>query len=628
MTDQKNTILAIVLSALVLIGWQIYFGIPQMEKQKQIQQQQQTQERAQQPPGAPAQPPGTTPQTGAPPQAAPGATPQAPGLPAAVPGQTLTREAALAASPRVHIETPSLAGSIALKGARIDDLALIKYRETVDPKSPPIVLLAPSGSPHPFYSEFGWVVAAGTAAKAPTADTLWRQEGSGALTVEHPVTLVYDNGEGLEFRRTIAVDNKYLFTLKDEVVNKGAAPVTLYPYALISRHGIPPTLGYYIMHEGLIGVMGDKGLQEETYAKMEEKKSENFDVVNAWLGFTDKYWAATLLPDITAKVRARFSFELSNNIKKFQTDYLLDPQTIAPGATATANARLFAGAKEVEVVDHYDTELKLNRFELLIDWGYFRFVTKPMFLALDWIYRQVGNFGVAILIITVLIKIIFFPLANKSYASMAKMKAVQPEMVAIRERYADDKMKQQQAMMELYKKEKINPIAGCLPIVIQIPVFFALYKVLFITIEMRHAPFFGWIKDLSAPDPLTVFNLFGLIPWDPTVVPVIGPFLHLGPWPLIMGVTMWFQMKLNPPPPDPTQKMIFDYMPIIFTFMLASFSAGLVIYWAWNNTLSVLQQSAIMHKHGAKIELWDNLRRAGEGLKNLFKKKSVSGSSS
>jgi YidC/Oxa1 family membrane protein insertase len=628
MTDQKNTILAIVLSALVLIGWQIYFGIPQMEKQKQIQQQQQAQERSQQPPGAPTQQPGTTPETGAPPQAVPGATPQAPGLPGSAPGQFLTREAALAASPRVRIETPSVAGSIALKGARIDDLALIKYRETVNPKSPPIVLLAPSGSPHPFYSEFGWVVAAGTAAKAPTADTLWRQEGSGALTVEHPVTLVYDNGEGLEFRRTIAVDNKYLFTLKDEVVNKGAAPVTLYPYALISRHGIPPTLGYYILHEGLIGVFGDKGLQEETYAKMEEKKSENFDVVNAWLGFTDKYWAATLVPDIAAKVRARFSFELSNNIRKFQTDYLLDAQTIAPGATGTANARLFAGAKEVEVIDNYDTDLKLNRFELLIDWGYFRFITKPMFLALDWIYRQVGNFGVAILIITVLIKIIFFPLANKSYASMAKMKAVQPEMVAIRERYGDDKMKQQQAMMELYKKEKINPIAGCLPIVIQIPVFFALYKVLFITIEMRHAPFFGWIKDLSAPDPLTVFNLFGLIPWDPTVVPLIGPFLHLGPWPLIMGVTMWFQMKLNPPPPDPTQKMIFDYMPIIFTFMLASFSAGLVIYWAWNNTLSVLQQSAIMHKHGAKIELWDNLKRAWDGLKNLLKKKSVSGSSS
>ena len=608
MTDQKNTILAIVLSALVLIGWQIYFGIPQMEKQKQIQQQQ-AQERSQQPPGAPAQQPGTTPQTGAPPQAVPGATPQAPGLPGSAPGQIMTREAALAASPRVRIETPNVAGSIALKGARIDDLALIKYRETVDPKSPPIVLLAPSGSPHPFYSEFGWVVAAGTAAKAPTADTLWRQEGSGALTVEHPVTLVYDNGEGLEFRRTIAVDNKYLFTLKDEVVNKGAAPVTLYPYALISRHGIPPTLGYYILHEGLIGVFGDKGLQEETYAKMEEKKSENFDVVNAWLGFTDKYWAATLLPDIAAKVRARFSFELSNNIKKFQTDYLLDPQTIAPGATGTASARLFAGAKEVEVIDNYDTELKLNRFELLIDWGYFRFITKPMFLALDWIYRQVGNFGVAILIITVLIKIVFFPLANKSYASMAKMKAVQPEMVVIRERYGDDKMKQQQAMMELYKKQKINPVAGCLPIVIQIPVFFSLYKVLFITLEMRHAPFYGWIHDLSAPDPTNIFTLFGMIPFDPTVLPLLGSFLHLGIWPAIMGVTMWVQMKLNPAPPDPTQQMIFNWMPIIFTFMLASFPAGLVIYWAWNNTLSVLQQSAIMHRNGAKIELWDNLKR-------------------
>jgi YidC/Oxa1 family membrane protein insertase len=260
------------------------------------------------------------------------------------------------------------------------------------------------------------------------------------------------------------------------------------------------------------------------------------------------------------------------------------------------------------VVDGYDRALKLNRFELLIDWGWFYFITKPMFLAIDWIYRHVGNFGVAILLITVVIKIFFFPLANKSYASMAKMKAVQPEMMTIRERFADDKMKQQQAMMELYKKEKINPIAGCLPIIIQIPVFFALYKILFITIEMRHAPFFGWIKDLSAPDPLTVFNLFGLLPFDPTVVPLIGPFLHLGPWPLIMGVTMWLQMKLNPPPPDPTQAMLFNWMPVIFTFMLANFSAGLVIYWAWNNSLSVLQQSVIMHRNGAKIELFDNLK--------------------
>jgi YidC/Oxa1 family membrane protein insertase len=514
----------------------------------------------------------------------------------------------LAASPRIPVETPRLKGSIALRGGRVDDLSLIQYRETVDPKSPPIVLLAPSGSPHPFYAEFGWVAGAGATVKLPQADTLWRQEGSGSLGVGRPVTLTWDNGEGLEFRRSVAVDDRYLFTIRDEVRNNGAAPVSLHPYALISRHGTPETLGYYILHEGLIGVLGDQGLQEITYKTVEEKKAINFDVTNAWFGITDKYWAATLLPEPSAHLRARFSSSMLGTIKTYQTDYLLDQQTIAPGASASATARLFAGAKEIAIVDAYDKQFKLNRFELLIDWGWFYFITKPMFLAMDWVYQKVGNFGVAILIITVLIKIIFFPLANKSYASMAKMKTVQPQMMAIRDRYADDKMKQQQALMELYKKEKINPLAGCLPIVIQIPVFFALYKVLFVTIEMRHAPFFGWIKDLSAPDPTTIFNLFGLIPWDPSQVPVLGPFLMLGVWPLVMGITMWIQMKLNPSPPDPTQKMIFDWMPLIFTFMLASFSAGLVIYWAWNNTLSVLQQSVIMRKHGAKIELIDNVK--------------------
>jgi YidC/Oxa1 family membrane protein insertase len=609
MTDQKNTILAIVLSAIVLIVWQVYFATPQLEKQKQIQQQQQAQERSQQPPAA-QQP------AGAP--AAPGTAPSSSAQVA--PGQILTRDAALALSPRVRIDTPSVAGSIALKGARIDDLSLVKYRETVEPNSPPIVLLAPSGSPHPFYAEFGWSPPSGVSVKLPGSETLWQQQGSGALSVGHPVTLVWDNGEGLEFRRTIAVDDKYLFTLKDEVANKGAAPITLYPYALISRHGTPPVLGYMILHEGLIGVFGDKGLQEETYANIEKQKQVTFTATNVWLGITDKYWAATLLPDTSLQLNAKFSSGLiGNNIKTYQTDYFGPAQTIAPGATAVADGRLFAGAKEVEVVDNYDRDLKLNRFELLIDWGYFYFITKPLFLAMDWIYRHVGNFGVAILIITVIIKIFFFPLANKSYASMAKMKAVQPELMAIRDRFADDKMKQQQAMMELYKKEKINPIAGCLPILVQIPVFFALYKVLFITIEMRHAPFFGWIKDLAAPDPTTIFNLFGLIPWDPSHVPLIGQFLMLGIWPLIMGVTMWMQMKLNPPPPDPTQAMIFNYMPILFTFMLASFPAGLVIYWAWNNSLSVAQQSVIMHRHGAKIELWDNLKGSAGSVKALFK---------
>ncbi len=614
MNDQKNMLLAIVLSAVVLIGWQLYFGLPQMEQQRKQAQQQQQQQQTQAPqPGTPAQPGTPTaqpaPGTGAP---VPG---QAPGqAPSQVPGQPMTREAALAASPRVRIETPRLAGSINLKGGRIDDLALLQYRETVDPKSPPVVLLAPSGAPLPFYGEFGWVAAAGNTMPLPTGDTLWQQQGSNTLGVGRPVTLTYDNGQGLQFRRTISVDDKYMFTVRDEVVNKGAAAATLYPYALISRHGHPHLEGFYILHEGMIGVFGDQGLKEVGYAELEKQKQMPFKATNAWLGITDKYWAATLVPNTDAAVQASFTAGQIGTIKTYQTQYLLDPVTIQPGATGSADTRLFAGAKEVAIVDGYDQTLKLNKFDRLIDWGYFYFITKPLFIAMDWLFRYFGNFGVAILLITVIIKLFFFPLANKSYASMAKMKAVQPEMMAIRERYGDDKVKQQQAMMELYKKEKINPIAGCLPILIQIPVFFALYKVLFITIEMRHAPFFGWIKDLSAPDPTTIFNLFGLIPWDPSTVPVVGHFLMLGVWPIVMGITMWFQMKLNPAPPDPTQKMIFDWMPLIFTFMLASFSAGLVIYWAWNNTLSVMQQSYIMHRNGAKIELWDN-------IKELFGKK-------
>jgi YidC/Oxa1 family membrane protein insertase len=598
MMDNKNTLLAIVLSALVLIAWQYFIGLPQMEKQKQEALLKQQQEQIQKPP---------QPQQGTPTVQPGQPTPAVPGQ-AAAPGQVQTRETVIASSPRIKIDTPRLSGSIALKGARIDDLALTQYHETIDPKSPPIVLLEPSGAPNPFYAEFGWVGTAGTNAKLPGPDTVWTQQGSNALGVDKPVTLTYDNGEGLEFRRNISVDDKYLFTVQDQVANKGSAPVSLYPYGLVSRHGTPQTLGYYILHEGLIGVMGDQGLQEATYKTIEDKKSLSFKATDAWLGITDKYWATTLLPDPKSTIQAKFSFGLQGTTKTYQTDYLGDAQTIAPGATGSTRTRLFAGAKEVAVVDGYEKELGLNRFELLIDWGWFYFITKPMFWSIDWLYRHVGNFGIAILLITVFVKLVFFPLANKSYASMAKMKAVQPEMAAIRERYADDKMKQQQALMELYKKEKINPVAGCLPMIIQIPVFFSLYKVLFISIEMRHAPFFGWIHDLSAPDPTNIFTLFGLVAWDPTALPMVGHFLHLGIWPLIMGVTMFLQMKLNPAPPDPTQKMMFDWMPLIFTFMLANFSAGLVIYWAWNNTLSVAQQSVIMHRHGAKIELWDNLK--------------------
>jgi YidC/Oxa1 family membrane protein insertase len=612
MFEHKNTILAIVLSLIVVVGWQYFVGYPQMEKQRREALLKQPEQSEVQP--APRATPATP--------ATPGARPEAPAVPggpaASAAPLTPTREAAIAASPRVVIATPRLRGSIDLKGARIDNLSLEQYRETVDPNSPPIVLFSPSGSPEAYYAEFGWVPAAGSTQKLPGPDTVWTQEGSGALGVDHPVMLVYDNGEGLVFHRTIAVDDHYLFTVRDQVQNNSGAPVALFPYGLISRHGTPKVQGYYILHEGLIGVMGDQGLQTETYKKIEDKKSVTWDVTNAWLGFTDKYWAATLLPNTDARVHARFSAGEADAQKTYQADYLLDAVTVAPGATGAADARLFAGAKEVSVVGinfplasfgGYNQALQLNHFDLLIDWGWFYFITKPMFLALDFFFRLVGNFGVAILIVTVLVKFLFFPLANKSYASMAKMKAVQPEMTMIRERFADDKMKQQQAMMELYKKEKINPIAGCLPIAIQIPVFFSLYKVLFITIEMRHAPFYGWIHDLSSPDPTNIFTLFGLLPFDPTVLPLIGGFMHMGIWPLIMGVTMWVQMKLNPPPPDPTQQMIFNYMPIIFTFMLANFPAGLVIYWAWNNTLSVIQQSTIMHRNGAKIELWDNLKR-------------------
>ena len=611
MIENRNTILAVILSGLVLIAWQYFYNIPTMEKQRAAQQAELAQKQAANPtatPATPANPTGTPATPGTPTQA------PIPGAPAtAAPVQS--RASAIAASPRVKIDTPNISGSISLTGARIDDVALVRYRETVDPKSPAIELFSPSGTKEPFYAEFGFVPSAGSTIKMPTRDTLWTQEGAGTLTPTTPVTLTWNNGQGLTFKRTISIDDKFLFTIKDDVSNVGDAPVTLYPFGLISRHGTPHVSGYYILHEGLIGVLGDQGLQEFGYKKMDEAKAVEFKVTNAWMGITDKYWAGTLLPSPKANVQARFSSNLVGTLRTYQTDYLLDPMTIAIGGTATTTTSLFAGAKENATVDAYDKQLGLNKFDRLIDWGWFYFITKPMFFMIDWFFHIVGNFGVAILLVTVLVKLVFFPLASKSYASMAKMKAVQPQLAALKDKYPDDKMKQQQEMMEIYKKEKINPIAGCLPILIQIPVFFSLYKVLFVTIEMRHAPFFGWIRDLSAPDPTNLFNLFGLFAFDPTQLPVLGYYLHLGIWPIIMGITMWFQMKLNPTPPDPTQKMIFDWMPLIFTFMLAGFPAGLVIYWAWNNTLSVLQQSYIMKKNGAKIELFDNVKSTFAGSK-------------
>jgi YidC/Oxa1 family membrane protein insertase len=602
--DNKNLILAVVLSLAVFIGWQVLFPPPQAPRPRDAQQQ-----SAQVNPNAP-NPPASPSQAG-------GASPTVPGT---VPGTQAapvveSRESALARSPRVAIDTPALAGSINLRGGRIDDVALKQYRETVDPRSPNIVLFSPAGSPNPYYADFGWL---GTqAGPLPNQTTEWTADKN-RLSPGNPVTLTWDNGQGLVFRRTIAVDDKFMFTIKNSVENRGSAPVTLHPYGVVSRHGKPTTLGYYVLHEGLIGYLGDQGLQEYTYAALDKENPVSGpntagkvwnSLTGGFVGITDKYWAAAVIPDQAQAYQGSFTARNEPSGQVYQANMLGDAQVLQPGSTTDVSQRLFAGAKEVAVVDQYAETLGLKNFDRLIDWGWFYFITKPLFKVLDFFYRLFGNFGIAILLVTVVLKILFFPLANKSYASMAKMKAVQPEMTSIRERYADDKMKQQQALMELYKKEKINPVAGCWPVLIQIPVFFALYKVLFVTIEMRHAPFFGWIRDLAAPDPTSIFNLFGLIPYNPGAVPVLGPFLMLGVWPILMGITMWLQMKMNPEPPDPVQKQVFAWMPVIFTFMLGSFPAGLVIYWAWNNLLSVTQQGFIMKRNGVKIELWDNLRK-------------------
>ncbi|UFI05082.1 membrane protein insertase YidC [Roseibium aggregatum] len=589
-SENRNTILAIVLSLIVLLGWQYFVAAPQLERQQaELQAQQEAAQKAAT---------GTTNPDAPQPTGSQGANTAAPA--AGQQAAFANRDTALAASQRVTIDTPSLEGSLNLKGGRLDDIRLKDYHETVDKSSPTIVLFSPSGSPKPYYADYGWVGDPGSNIALPGPDTIWSIDGETTLTPSTPVTLSWDNGAGLTFKRTFSVDDNYMFTVNQAVENTGADAVTLYPYGLIARKGMPETKGIYILHEGLLGVFGAEGLKEVDYDDlMEESSIRPAKVDQGWLGITDKYWAATLIPTPGQEFQPGFSHSSTTDV--FQADYLGNGVTIAGGSTGESSSYLFAGAKETKVLDGYEEALGIERFELLIDWGWFYFLTKPMFFAIDWFFHLFGNFGVAILVVTVIVKLIFFPLANKSYVSMSKMKLVQPQMTEIREKYSDDRQKQQQALMELYKKEKINPLAGCLPILVQIPVFFALYKVLYVTIEMRHAPFFGWIQDLSAPDPTTIFNLFGLIPWDPPQM------LMLGVWPLIMGITMFIQMKMNPAPPDPTQQMIFTWMPVIFTFMLASFPAGLVIYWAWNNTLSVTQQYVIMRRQGAKVELWDNL---------------------
>ena len=595
--DTRNLFLAIALSVLVMAGWQYFYAGPRYQREHPAQTQTQTQANstasssASQATGA-AQ---TAAQPGAPAPAG-GAT-SAPGV------QTVAE--ALAASPRVAVDTPSLAGSIDLKGGKLDDLVLKDYHETVDKKSPLVRLFSPGGAPDAYWADTGLLGSGGV--KTPTLDTVWTADAK-TLTPERPVTLTWDNGEGLVFKRVIGVDDKYMFTITNSVANSSGAAVTLRPYGLVLRHGMPHVAGYSVLHEGFEGVIGDQE-QAPTYASVDKAagKTDTYKGDGGWLGFTDKYWASAVIPEQTAPIEARYSASGTAQPEDYQADFVGAEKTIAPGASYAATTRLFAGAKEVSTIYDYQAKYGIKKFNLMIDWGWFYFITQPMYWLIDTIYRYVGNFGVAILIVTVLVKLVFFPLANRSYQSMAKMKKIQPQIAALKETYPDDKVKQQQEQMELFKREGVNPVAGCLPMVIQIPVFFALYKVIFITIEMRHAPFFGWIRDLSAPDPTNIFTLFGLIPWEPTAVPVVGHFLALGIWPLVMGFSMFLQMKMNPEPADPVQKTMFSWMPVIFTFMLGTFPAGLVIYWTWNNTLTVIQQYFIMKKAGVKVELWDNL---------------------
>jgi YidC/Oxa1 family membrane protein insertase len=598
--ETRNIMVATCLSLLVVLGWDAFYARPHLDRERQTQAEMHARV-------APGVQPG--------PQASNSQAPrsQASGLSAPAQGGASTpqksRADALAESPRVKLDAPAIYGSIALKGGRIDDVSFKAYRETVDPNSPNIVLLAPAGSPSPYYAEAGFIADPGANLVLPGPDTLWQADHD-TLTETSPVTLTYDNGQGLVFHRKIAVDDRYMFTVTDSVENKSTQAITLHPYAFVKRYGWPAGVGYYRVHEGFVGVVGgESGVEQIKYDKIEKEDhaEKHFSGTGGWLAITEKYWAAAVIPDRSTAIMGSFSGSGGAPVI-YQAGFAgTEGRTLAPGASSEFTTRVFAGAKESDTLDKYQANLEIERFDRLIDWGRLYFIAKPMFRLLDFIYKFVGNFGVAILCITVLVRAAVFPLANLSFRAMAKMKMVQPQITAIRDRFPDDKPKQQAEIMALYKREKINPLSGCLPVLVQLPVFLSLYNALVVTIEMRHAPFFGWIKDLSAPDPTNVFNLFGLIPFDPTQIPAFGPWLAIGVWPLIMGITMFIQMKVNPEPTDPMQKQVFTWMPVIFTFTLGSFASGFVIYWSWSNILSVIQQTAIMKRAGAKIELWDNL---------------------
>ena len=602
MNDQnKNLILAIALSMLVIIGWSVMFP----------------------PPDAPLNAPnsetgasGTTPGadaliTGSPVADAPAGTNPGPATESAT-------ASALATAPRVPVDTPSVTGSISLLGGRIDELSLKDYRETIEPGSDIVKLLSPFGSDQGYYALFGWAPGSGLTIDAvPGPNTLWTLASGTTLTPESPITLTWDNGQGLKFSRTISVDEKFLFQISQQVENTSENTVSLAPYGVLARHGEPKELkNFFILHEGVVA-MADGEYQETDYSDMadfglnqaEGARAEVTRVAeNGWIGFTDHYWMTTLIPSEGA-FKSVAKYDDRRDI--YQTETVQKTQQLAPGASVEVSTRLFAGAKEWATIRAYENapgDAAVPKFLDSIDWGWFFFITKPMFAVLHWLNGLIGNMGWAIIGLTVVIKLILFPLAYKSYASMAKMRELQPQMEKLKEAAGDDRQKMQQEMMALYKREKVNPASGCLPILLQIPIFFSLYKVIFVTLELRHAPFIGWLRDLSAPDPSSLYNLFGLLPWDAPEPGSIMALVFLGIMPILLGVSMWLQQKLNPAPTDPVQKQIFAWMPWVFMFMLGSFASGLVLYWIANNTITFTQQYLIMRSHGYKPDVFANIR--------------------
>ena len=557
--ENKNVLMAVVLSTMVIIFWQFMYGDEYVElENKQIKTE----------------------------QTAKNEKPAAPSIVKKKAETKVSRSDAITGTGRIKIENNNLIGSIALKGGLIDDITLKNYNSNQTANSSKVVLLNPKKIDQSYYLETGWATSGNEI--VPDNQTEWKVIGNETLSPNRPVRLEWNNKAGLTFVKEFSIDNKYLITVNEEIKNQSNQTINLFHYAQITRKQKPKIQDFYILHEGLLGVV-DENLTEEDYDDVVEKK-KSYKGSKGWVGITDKYWLTAVIPEKGKNFNAEFSYD-----KAYKANYIItDPTTVNVNQSGSNISNIFIGAKEVAVVDGYAENKGFHKFDLAIDWGWFHFFTKPLFFIIDYLYKISGNFGIAIVLLTAAVRLLFFPLANYSFASMAKMKALQPEMQRLKDLHKDDKQKIQMEMMNLYKREKVNPISGCLPVLIQIPFFFAIYKMLFVTIEMRHAPFYGWIKDLSAADPTTIFNLFGLIPWDPP------SFLIIGAWPIIMGVTMYIQQKLNPAPPDPVQAKIFMFFPFILTILLASFPSGLVIYWSINNILTMAQQYVIIRKTKVK----------------------------